>query len=408
MNSPILNSCLVIGTTVAALIGVFHPRMVNSVTWRATVTPLASIIGSGFLVLAPILKHSFGPWGIAVMLALCVGAYWIGGAIRFNIARYSYYGRQGLAVPRLVSRLEVVASYLLVAAYGISITYYLNLFGAFSVSLTTANDQLHARLVTTGAIVLIAMIGWVRGFAGLERAEEGTVGLKLGIIAGLLVGLLAFSVEQWGAIDGSYFASSQPLNWQSITVAMGLMVTVQGFETSRYLGDEFDVATRIRTMRIAQWISSAIYLLYIAITTFCFTELQVGKSETAIVGMTELVAPVLPVMLVAAALAAQFSAAVADTAGCGGLASETTHHKLNARVTYVLVGVFGIGLTWWANIYAIIAIASRAFAAYYAIQCAIAAVFEARSEASNRLRVAGYLVLATVAALIVVFGRAVE
>ena len=154
---------------------------------------------------------------------------------------------------------------------------------------------------------------------------------------------------------------------------MGLLVTVQGFETSRYLGDDFDAATRIRTMRISQWISSAIYLLYIGLTTVCFTDRQVGDSETAIVGMTELVAPALPVMLVAAALAAQFSAAVADTAGCGGLVQESTHQRINAKVAYLLASIFGVGLTWMADIYAIIAFASRAFAAYYAIQCAIAA-----------------------------------
>ena len=91
MAPAALNSCVVIGTTVAVLIVVFHPRVVNSVTWRATVTPLASIIGSGFLVLGPIMKHSFGPSGILVMLMLCVGAYLIGGAIRFNIARYGFY-----------------------------------------------------------------------------------------------------------------------------------------------------------------------------------------------------------------------------------------------------------------------------------------------------------------------------
>ena len=150
---------------------------------------------------------------------------------------------------------------------------------------------------------------------------------------------------------------------------MGLIITVQGFETSRYLAAEYDAATRIRTMRISQLLSSAIYLVYITMTTLCFTDSQVGDSETAIVGMTQLVAPVLPVMLVAAALAAQFSAAVADTAGCGGLAQESTHQHIKAKFAYLLVSTFGVGLTWVADIYSIIALASRAFAAYYAVQC---------------------------------------
>jgi hypothetical protein len=36
------------------------PRVANSIVWRATITPLASIIGSGFLVLGPILGVSYG------------------------------------------------------------------------------------------------------------------------------------------------------------------------------------------------------------------------------------------------------------------------------------------------------------------------------------------------------------
>ena len=48
-----------------------------------------------------------------------------------------------------------------------------------------------------------------------------------------------------------------------MTLAFGLIVTVQGFETSRYLGAEYDARPRIASMRLAQWIASAVYLAYI-------------------------------------------------------------------------------------------------------------------------------------------------
>ena len=408
MSQTSVNSCLVLAATVAALVCVFHPRVVNSVRWQATVIPLASIIGSGFLILAPILKHDFGGWGFLVMLSLCVAAYGIGGAIRFNIARHESYRAQSAPLPTIVSRLESLASCVLALAYVISITYYLNLFGAFSVSLTSVDDQTHARIVTTAALAFVALFGWIRGFSALEHIEEGTVGLKLGVIVGLLVGLIAFSAEQLCRGDGLYFATTDRLDWNSIAVAMGLLVTVQGFETSRYLGDEYDAETRIRTMRDSQWISSAIYLVYIALTSFCFSDRQVGDHETAIVGMAQLVAPVLPTMLVVAALAAQFSAAVADTAGCGGLAEEVTWQRIKPKNTYLLIGICGVTLTWTADIYSIIALASRSFAAYYAIQCSIAVVFSALSNTRNRLRVASYIVLAFIAAIVVVVGRPAE
>ena len=88
MTRAVLNSCFVIAASAAVLLGVFHPRVVNSVTWRATVTPLASIIGSGFLVLCAHPDEQFRCLGFSGYAVLCTLAYLIGGAIRFNIDCY--------------------------------------------------------------------------------------------------------------------------------------------------------------------------------------------------------------------------------------------------------------------------------------------------------------------------------
>src|SRR5690606_15600323 len=60
-------------------------RLLESDRWRATVTPLASIIGSGFLVSVPLLSNAVGNVAIFAMAGLVVYAYFVGGAIRFNI-----------------------------------------------------------------------------------------------------------------------------------------------------------------------------------------------------------------------------------------------------------------------------------------------------------------------------------
>lgn len=401
VTPAIVNSCLVATATIVALAAVFHPRTINSVTWRATVTPLASIIGSGFLVLGPILKHGFGILGVGIMFLLCAIAYLFGAAIRFNIRQYD---RSDATVSKVVGRLETVSSYALSIAYVVSITYYLNLFGAFAVSLTPVDDQTHARIVTTAALVFIAVFGWMRGFAVLERIEEGTVGVKLAIIAGLLASFVAFFFQRLSSGD-LCLETSTTFDFQSITVALGLVITVQGFETSRYLGNEFDAETRIRTMKLSQWVSTAIYVFYIALTTFCFSEAEVPNSETAIIGMTKLVAPVLPAMLVAAALAAQFSAAVADTGGCGGLVEEVTDHRVKSKTAFLLIGIAGVALTWIADIYLIISYASRAFAVYYAFQCAIAASFAARGRKKLALV---FGLLSVIALAIALLGRSAE
>ena len=45
----------------------FHPLVLKQRGWQATITPLASIIGSGFLVLGPLLQVSYGLYAPLVM-----------------------------------------------------------------------------------------------------------------------------------------------------------------------------------------------------------------------------------------------------------------------------------------------------------------------------------------------------
>lgn len=80
-----LNTAILAIVTLTGAILIW-PGVANSVIWRATITPLASIIGSGFLILGPILDVSYGGFAPLVMVGLCVVAYLFGSAIRFNIA----------------------------------------------------------------------------------------------------------------------------------------------------------------------------------------------------------------------------------------------------------------------------------------------------------------------------------
>lgn len=48
-----LTDAMIIGAAFVVALLLVWPRVRRNVTWRATTTPLASIIGSGFLVLGP-------------------------------------------------------------------------------------------------------------------------------------------------------------------------------------------------------------------------------------------------------------------------------------------------------------------------------------------------------------------
>lgn len=253
-------------------------------------------------------------------------------------------------------------------------------------------------------LVFIAVLGWLRGLHGLETAEALSVGLKLAIIAGLLAGLVLHVANIDAPVQTIAHTAS---GWHAFALACGLLITVQGFETSRYLGAAYPAALRVRTMRWAQALSAAIYIAYIGLVGLAFDAGTVPHRETAIIGMMAPVAPWLPALLVAAALAAQFSAAVADTNGCGGLAAEMSGGRLRARVAYAMLVGCALWLTWTSDIYAIISHASRAFAIYYALQCALAAVL-ARQAGRGALRTGGWATLAAAMTLAAAVGIPAE
>lgn len=364
-----LNAAILAATAVCAII-LMHPRMTTRVWWRATVTPLASIIGSGFLVLGPLLGAAYGYLAPLAMAFLCLAAFSFGAAIRFNIRRIEMTSGNRTM---LENRLEVSASWALAFAYVISVAYYLNLLGAFAVSLTPVNDRYHAQLVTTVVFLFIGAVGWTRGFKALEGLELTAVTMKLAIIAGLLLGLLVYFFGRL-TDGGLVFMAPTRTGWDAVFLMFGLIITVQGFETSRYLGHTYNAETRIRSMRDAQLISTGIYILYALLLTYVFTGDVLKFNETAIIGVIKVVAPVLPALLVAGALAAQFSAAAADASGSGGLFSELTRGRIPERTSYLLLVGIGLAMTWTSDVFQIIAYASRAFAIYYGLQSAIALV----------------------------------
>ncbi|MAA97327.1 MAG: hypothetical protein CMN86_03435 [Stappia sp.] len=379
-----------------------RPAVSRNRLWQATVTPLASIIGSGFLVLGPLLDNAYGGYAPLAMALLCAAAWVMGAAVRFNIARLDAQGHDRSSAER---RLERMASWALSGAYVISVTYYLNLFGSFGVSLTPLHETLHGRVLTSAVLLVILGVGWTKGFKALEGLEQVSVTVKLAVIAALAAGL-AVHFGEAGAAGTLHADAPRETGWQALTLGFGLIVTVQGFETSRYLGATYDAPTRIRSMRLAQIIATLIYLVYIALVSYAVASPEGAVHETAVIGMMREVAPVLPLLLVVAALSAQFSAAVADTVGCGGLVEEESGGRLGERQAYGVLVAVGLALTWTSGVFEIIAYASRAFALYYALQAAIAAL-GARRDGRMHLA-AGFALVAALALAVTVFGTPAE
>jgi len=378
----------------------FQPRVRRFRDWRATVTPLASIIGSGFLVAAPLLAHAVNSWALLAMAGIVLVAYGIGEVIRYNI-RYAEPLLSSDQGPNLLLVVDRFSGLVLSIAYVISVAFYLRLLASFVLRAMEVESEFLANIITTGILIFIALMGLWRGLGGLESLEETAVNIKLAIIAALLFGLAWFDIN-WLAQAGSDISYRPVEEWSyTLRLLAGILLIIQGFETSRYLGAEYDAETRIRTMRYAQILSGMVYLLFIGLSLPLLGDFHEQRDETAIIALAAMVAAVLPAMLIVAAVMSQFSAAVADTAGSGGLLSESSRHRVTPGLGYALVATLATVLVWSASIFEIITIASRAFALYYLLQCVVALIASrGRRHFVQRI---GFVVIAVLLLLVVLF-----
>ncbi|MDI1252682.1 hypothetical protein [Thermomonas sp.] len=382
-----------------------QPRLLRSQLWQATVTPLASIIGSGFLAAGPILAHAAGRWAALAMLGLCSIAYLFGSAIRHNIVHVEPEFADSPGV--LVAGIERASEIALSLAYFVSVAYYLNLFAAFGLRLGDIIDPFWIRVVSTLVIATVGILGLRGGLDALERLTLGAVSIKLALIGALLTALLVATLIAMHTGTFDWPALQHARGTHELRMLLGLVILVQGFETSRYLGSAYDANTRVRTMRWAQWLSTAIYLTFMLLITRYFSgNLPAEGGETAIIDMlAPLGALVMPVIVIMA-LASQLSAAVADTSGAGGLIAESTSKRMPVNIGHLVTALAAIAITWLADIYQIITYASQAFVAYYALQ-SLQAMLSAW-KLGRKWRAAIYAVGIVIALVVVVFAVPAE
>jgi hypothetical protein len=404
-------NAVVVCVTVGLGVVFTRPRVRGSTSWRATVTPLASIIGSGFLVIAPLLGFTVGPWSLLAMAGIVGLSYAVGEAIRYNIAhveKISEASGSADGIDATLQTMERGAKLALAVAYVIAVTFYLELLGAFVLRPFGAQgDVTGQKIVATLLLVTIAGFGAWRGLHMLESLEAYAVELKLSIIGGLLAAMLF----QNGLLvaEGGWRLPAVSTSWSVDTVRklLGAFLIAQGFETSRYLRGAYPAELRIRTMRYAQRVAASIYLLFVALATVDLGLFQ-SITETGIIDLSSRIAASLPILLVVGAVGSQFSAAVADTIGSGGLVEEATRGRIPARVTYAVVGALSLTLLWSADIFAVIAYASRAFALYYAVQCVMAGIHACRRRPGSPWRAGAFILLAIVMLATAAFGVPAE
>lgn len=369
-----INGAISLLVIIAAFTFFYLSRFSKSKLWTIVVTPLASIIGSGFLVVAPLLYQNFGRYHWAAIILINLFAFAVGWVIRTNIKHFEPLLENGNRHGRLLIALERASSLILGLSYIISVGFYLSLLSSFTLNALGLRTPLNVKLLTTAVLAIIGGMGFFRGLRGMEGMEKIAVRINLSIIAGLLVSLAlsATFLRVNGELRGPQEIPN--LNLDSVLVLSGMLLIVQGFETTRYLGADYTPAERARGQLLAQIIAAGVYVLFVPLAAPLATHLGEAADATAIIAIVSRAAWGLAPALSLAAIFSQFGAAVADTVGTAGILEEETKGRIQRRMGYALVTGLAVILIWTVDLFEVLTLASRAFALYYAFQAVMAAI----------------------------------
>jgi hypothetical protein len=397
-NGVAITSTMIVGWVL------FSRQIRLSNQWRATVTPLASIIGSGFLIVAPLLHSVMGKWALLGMILLSMLAYCLGGVIRFNIFNAEPYldkfPKSGIA------KIEVLGQWCLGAAYAISVAFYISLFASFLFDRLDIVNSDAIKIVTTFVLLAIMLLAWLRGAKGLEVIELYAVTIKLAIIVGVLFALFTFDLSS----NTTWFQHEALNNFgplQTLSILAGMLMVTQGFETARFMGGQYSTEVRVRAVNHSQGIATLIYIAFIALTCPLFNVYPIVElNETTISNTLGKAVWVLPFLLLIAATASQLSAALADTIGGGGLLKELIRARFSTHFYYMLIIGIAIALVWTSDVFEIINLASKGFALYYLSQTILASCLLIKRK--NKMfddwfKLSGSIILSGILVLVIVW-----
>ena len=137
-------------------------------------TPLASIFGSGFLIIVPVLERTLG--ALAVLSArslVCALAY----ADRDRDPPHHQRRRAAIAAGHSAAdacRLDRLGDVVIVVAYVISVALYLRIMAQYVVDYVAGAGSATSPSARSppAALRVIVAVGVMRGFSGLERIER--------------------------------------------------------------------------------------------------------------------------------------------------------------------------------------------------------------------------------------------
>ena len=368
---------------------------------RATVTPLASIFGSGFLIIVPLLEHSMGRLAVLGVALVSAVAWLVGTAIRHNVSEVETRIERG-ELSRPLRRLERLSDVVIAVAYVISVALYLRIMAEYTIRYLSPGAEDAAKVLASAAMGIVVAVGVFRGFRGLDVMERLALIAVLALTTVLGVAFLGNDVSRAAGGELTLPPLGNSGAGETLLLLGGMLITVQGFETVRYLGKEYDRPTRIWASRVAQAVAASIYLGFVVVATPLMGLGTGAGADDTLVDITSRVAPLLTLPLVLCAILSQFSAATADTAAATEDPDGHRPQVFDGPPSYLLSGAAAVAMIWAIPLFTLVAVASRAFAAYYCVQCVIALL-----TSSGPAKRAGFGALAVAMAAITLFAQPV-
>ena len=185
---------------------------------------------------------------------------------------------------------------------------------------------------------------------------------------------------------------------------IGLFAIVQGFEAARYIGARFAGELRISTMRLAQVISSVVFVALLMFVLILFIQVETDFSGSSIFIVADEVGDTMPWLILLAALGSQTSAIIGATMSRSDMlvSHKVVQRNVSRRATFLILLVPAIAIFLLADVPQAVALASRVFATYFVLQAAIAWILARRR--GNWAALAGFTGIGAMMATIAIFG----
>lgn len=374
----------------------YRPRVQQSKRYEATVVPLANIMDVGFILFTPAIVLLVGFRAPFFMLGICLVAFAAGFAIAYNIRHYEPIAGDG-GPP---DRIETIAEWSLLGASIVNIAYYTLVLITLVQLLFDANSVTGRTVMGVLLLVVLIAVGVGGGMDWLERLGDRTTAFNLAAVVGVVVAFVVANVQE--LLGGRWELGPSPeLGTEQIRKMIGLFAVVQGFEASRYIGVRFGAEQRISTMRVAQVVSTLVFVIFTV--TLLLPLLppapEVKQDGTAIFEISNFIGGALPWLVMLAALGSQTSAIIGATSSRSDM---LVSRKVPRKVTFPVILVPAILLVVFVDVNVAVNLASRVFSAYFTIQAVLAALLAARKK--NWWAVGGFVAVTLMMLTILIFG----